>query len=329
MPTGFVCSREFSLLREYVEVDGLTLKELGRLLGVTEGTASKWCSPTSPWFISAKRAARLTGERGAEIARCIAEAEAKNDPRWKVQPEELPPPSSYEALRERLRRWETEKTFVLSAHNMDYLLEVRAIAGDHEEAVGETLRLPGGSGANTGYALAKLGGTVSFGGIVGDDDDGKDLREDLERHCVGSTKPLVIAPNAPTGRATILSLRDGTCRAIYVQAGVNAHLARALDGEGNPAAALTEAAVQGAGVVHVSSFTGRAEQQMMRGLPRRLSPDQVLSFTPHSHVSELGLDSSPELFARVNVLFVYQGHLDLLVRRSRKVRRGEIVKTCG
>jgi len=68
----------------------------------------------------------------------------------------------------------------LGAMNTDHIYGVERILGDGETTAVEFRLSPGGSAANTIYALAKLGISTGFIGAVGDDGEGEMLVKDLE-----------------------------------------------------------------------------------------------------------------------------------------------------
>jgi ribokinase len=76
------------------------------------------------------------------------------------------------------------------------------IFSDGERSVGSIFEAPGGGGANTAIAAARLGGRVHFCGRIGRDAGGTALRRHLER--VGVTPHLAEA-DAATGRSIALT----------------------------------------------------------------------------------------------------------------------------
>jgi ribokinase len=125
---------------------------------------------------------------------------------------------------------------VLGSLNMDLVLRV-----PHAPAAGETLqgrsidRVPGGKGGNQAVGCARQGAQVQLVGCVGDDDDGRALREALARDGI-DTAAIAVDAAAPTGTALVMVDDDGQNR-IVVIAGANARveideadLARQLEG---------------------------------------------------------------------------------------------------
>ncbi|SDH54760.1 ribokinase [Lentzea fradiae] len=114
----------------------------------------------------------------------------------------------------------TTPLLVLGSANADLVVEVgRRPAGGETVLGGDTVVLPGGKGANTAVAAAKVGASVALVGAVGDDGYGALLRESLESSGVGTS--LVKTSARPTGIAYITVTPDGE-NSIVVSPGANA-----------------------------------------------------------------------------------------------------------
>ena len=96
----------------------------------------------------------------------------------------------------------------LGAMNIDHLCRVKSIPVDGETVVEEIRSSPGGSAANTIYALAKLGIRTGFIGAVGDDEDGTALLADFNSVEV-DTSMVRIHKNTRTGSALCISDHQG------------------------------------------------------------------------------------------------------------------------
>jgi ribokinase len=113
---------------------------------------------------------------------------------------------------------------VLGSANADLVVEV-----DRRPAAGETVLgsdtavLPGGKGANTAVAAARLGADVAFLGAVGDDPYGDLLVDSLRS--AGVDTSLVRRSGRPTGIAYITVTPDGE-NSIVVSPGANSALTR-------------------------------------------------------------------------------------------------------
>ena len=112
---------------------------------------------------------------------------------------------------------------VVGSVNRDLVVEV-----DRHPAPGETVLgrahfwTSGGKGANQAVAAARLGSAVSFIGRVGDDDAGRQLRDELVEEGVDVTH-LGTDEHAPSGLATIAVDNAGE-NAIVVSPGANSDL---------------------------------------------------------------------------------------------------------
>ncbi|MFH1087710.1 MAG: PfkB family carbohydrate kinase, partial [Chloroflexota bacterium] len=104
------------------------------------------------------------------------------------------------------------------ALNMDSILQVTEIVTEGEAVVHDVKQYPGGSAANTTYALARLGMSAGFVGAVGNDSNGKKLVHALAR--VGVDTAEIKTKQAATGTALCLSDTLGR-RAIYLHPGAN------------------------------------------------------------------------------------------------------------
>ncbi|MFD5825827.1 ribokinase [Lentzea sp. NPDC060358] len=113
----------------------------------------------------------------------------------------------------------TKPLLVLGSANADLVVEVgRRPAGGETVLGGDTVVLPGGKGANTAVAAARVGASVALVGAVGDDGYGALLRESLESSGVDTS--LVKASARPTGIAYITVTPDGE-NSIVVSPGAN------------------------------------------------------------------------------------------------------------
>ncbi|MCC8141989.1 MAG: ribokinase [Lachnospiraceae bacterium] len=113
-----------------------------------------------------------------------------------------------------------KRIVVIGSLNMDLVAKV-----DHIAQPGETIlasdfeKVPGGKGANQAYGIGKLGGSVSMLGMVGRDDDGIALLNNLSGVGV-NTADIRICDNAPTGTALIAVDSEGR-NSITVIPGTN------------------------------------------------------------------------------------------------------------
>ncbi|WP_330271806.1 ribokinase [Lentzea sp. NBC_00516] len=114
----------------------------------------------------------------------------------------------------------TNALLVLGSANADLVVEVgRRPTGGETVLGGDTVVLPGGKGANTAVAAARVGASVALIGAVGGDGYGSLLRESLESSGVDTA--LVKTSARPTGIAYITVTPDGE-NSIVVSPGANA-----------------------------------------------------------------------------------------------------------
>jgi len=118
---------------------------------------------------------------------------------------------------------------VLGSANADLVVEVARRPGGGETVLGgDTVVMPGGKGANTAVAAARVGGSVDLLGAVGADQYGDLLRSSLASS--GVRTAFVRTSDRPTGIAYITVTPDGE-NSIVVAPGANADVSTAdVDG---------------------------------------------------------------------------------------------------
>ncbi len=110
--------------------------------------------------------------------------------------------------------------FVVGSINQDFVLRLERRPEPGETVTGAELSLfPGGKGANSAVAAARLRARVAMLGRVGDDAFGADLVRNLREAGV-DTACVESIPHAPTGSAFITVTPDGE-NAIVVSPGAN------------------------------------------------------------------------------------------------------------
>ncbi|GAA1250548.1 ribokinase [Prauserella halophila] len=113
----------------------------------------------------------------------------------------------------------TAAVLVVGSANADLVVATdRRPAGGETVLGGDTRILPGGKGANTAVAAARLGADVALIGAVGDDAHGRLLLDSLRGSGVGTDRVLVV--DRPTGAAYITVTPDGE-NSILVSPGAN------------------------------------------------------------------------------------------------------------
>ncbi|SFP85059.1 ribokinase [Amycolatopsis arida] len=116
----------------------------------------------------------------------------------------------------------TAEVLVVGSANADLVVAADRRPGGGETVLGgDTRVLPGGKGANTAVAAARLGADVALVGAVGDDPHGRLLLDSLRS--AGVRTELVRTVDRPTGAAYITVTPDGE-NSILVSPGANAAL---------------------------------------------------------------------------------------------------------
>ncbi len=204
----------------------------------------------------------------------------------------------------------------VTAHNLDRIHLVDRVAPDHEVTIDLASEQPGGSGANTIAALARLGTTVAVAGVVADDPEGGALVGDLERVGVNCENVLVVpaGERVRSGHSIVFS-DPGGVRSIYVHPGVNELLAATLESAPDSSRRL-EDAIRHSRIVHFTSFTSPAELALQEHLTSILPEVAVLSLNPGALYASLGLDRLGPILSRVNILVLYEQNLRELIDNS-------------
>lgn len=199
----------------------------------------------------------------------------------------------------------------VTAHNLDMMYEVELVEADHETVASYCSEEPGGSGANTSVAVAKLGCTAATTGIVADDLPGNALLEALRE--TDNMHPDIKAVRADretsTGRTIVVSDRRGR-RSIYVHPGVNESWASTLTPVERKQ--LIHSATE-AKIVHFTSFTGSEELALQTEILNHLSDETVVSFNPGALYVERPRVELQPFIDRMNVMTIYEAQLAVLV----------------
>jgi ribokinase len=209
-------------------------------------------------------------------------------------------------VEEKLARRDDKIRLIASgALNVDYLHKVPQIVTDGETRVISLHREPGGSAANTAYALSKWGVMCAFVGCVGNDEDGKLLLSSF--HEVGvDTKWIKVKLGAQTGRVIGFVDESGK-RALYVLAGANE-----LIEEDDFPRQIPESVEW----VHCTSLVGdapmRHQLEWVVGLPRSVK----LSFAPGAIYASLGVDALKRFIERATIIFLSRDELISITGKS-------------
>ena len=202
------------------------------------------------------------------------------------------------------------------AMNIDHLYRVNELVVDGEQLVGGIESLPGGSAANTVYGLAKLGVKAGFVGAVGIDTAGGTLIKDFKAVAV-DTSQIVIKQEEKTGATICLSDKLGG-RGIYVSPGANS----LLDPED-----IDLAYLNGARMVHLSSFTDDRQFKLQVDVTEKLSTSVTISLAPGMLYVSRGLKALVPLLKRAHIVFMNRDELRRLTGESFRLGAKKLVKS--
>ncbi len=186
----------------------------------------------------------------------------------------------------------------LGALNIDHICKVEHILEDGETVVKESRLFPGGSAANTIYGLGKLGVSTGFIGAVGNDAEGKLLRQDFQKAGV-DTSQIRIKRGAKTGSALCLSDKLNF-RSIYITPGANSLLT--MDD-------LDLGYINQAEMFHVSSFVDKKQFKVLLEVMDKLAPSVKVSFSPGALYAIKGLKALSPILSRTYLLVLNQDEI--------------------
>jgi ribokinase len=180
----------------------------------------------------------------------------------------------------------------LGALNLDHLYAVPQLIQDGGVEVLTSSAQPGGSAANTIYALAKLGLRCGFVGVVGDDDAGKVLLDSFKEVGV-ETSGIRVQPGTATGQTICITAGQGQ-KAIYIVPGAN----NLLNADEVDPSYLGDARY-----VHISSFVGQDAFSQQSQIVEKLPSHAKLSFALDTLYARRGLGATQRLLSRCALLF--------------------------
>lgn len=189
----------------------------------------------------------------------------------------------------------------MGAMNLDRFYQVERFISEGEAQVAESRVSPGGSAANTIYALAKLGLKTGFLGAVGQDAAGERLVQELATVGVDTTGVKVKA-GAPTGEVLALVDKRGR-RALYVLPGANS-LLKVTD--------IDVGSLKGTAYLHLSSFAGEEQLRLQIELVHHLPQGIRLSLAPGMLYAQRGLSALLPLLRKAYLVFLNAQELKAL-----------------
>ncbi|KTR94754.1 ribokinase [Microbacterium testaceum] len=207
---------------------------------------------------------------------------------------------------------------VVGAINVDLTARVeRAPAAGETVADGVLHRGPGGKGANQAVAAARLGADVRLVGAVGDDPDGRGIRDQLA--AVGVDAAGVQTAEAATGTALIVVDATGE-NSIVVCAGANAAIDASALGIEPGSAVLMQLEVSDAVVAAAAEAAGYLA---LNAAPARPLPAGVLERCDLVIVNETEYAQLPEVHDAPLLCVTLGGE------GARLYRHGELVATAA
>jgi len=196
------------------------------------------------------------------------------------------------------------------ALNFDRLFKVRAMAsGDEEIPITDSSEAPGGSAANTVYALGRLGSRCGYFGAVGRDPEGEAVLGSFSDVGV-DTSGIKTRMNARTG--LVIGLVDPAGeRALYIAPGANSTLSKD-DIDMNY--------LSNARVIHLTSFVEDEQLELQKQVVDHFSSqgDVKISFAPGSLYAKKGFDAISPIIEKTHVLFLNEEEARILTGKDYK-----------
>lgn len=194
-----------------------------------------------------------------------------------------------------------KRVLIISSANMDLMMKVKSIPERGQTVIdNEYDFVPGGKGANAALAFAKLGADCYFCARLGDDENGRILKEFYKESDI-NTDYIYIDSENPTGLAVVIVESDGSNR-IVVYPGANSKLSvddakKALECEPDAIFLQFEAADFDTAV----QFTSLAKQ---KGIPIYLDAAPADSSYELSRLAELEVfspnETETQIFTGIN-----------------------------
>jgi ribokinase len=201
------------------------------------------------------------------------------------------------------------------ALNLDRLYMVQSMAEKDEEVpIKESQEQPGGSAANTIYALAKLKHKTGFIGALGDDNNGKVVLSSLENVGV-DTSNIQIRPETKTGLVIGIVDEMGE-RSLFIAPGANNYLIyEDLD---------MDSVISG-GFLHLTSFVNDAQLDTQEKIVKAMMDTTQLSFAPGSLYVKRGFEVLSPIINRTHVIFLNEIEAKVLTGEESYERASEFL----
>lgn len=205
------------------------------------------------------------------------------------------------------------------ALNIDRIYSVERIPGKDEEIfVKDYQKHPGGSAANTLAGLARLGMRVGALGIIGDDNDGCFIIEDLKKEGIDASRVIKRRGGSfsRTGKAFILTDTAGD-RAIIIDPGVNDTI-----GYGE----IDKKYIKESRLLHLTSFACKngedsfvTQKKIVKDIPISVS------FDPGNLYAHKGLDALAPILERTEVFMPNRKELKIITGKDYAKGAEEII----
>ncbi len=192
------------------------------------------------------------------------------------------------------------------ALNFDRLFKVEKLAeGDTEVHIIDQKGAPGGSAANTIFALGKLGINCGFVGAIGMDHEGEELKQDFERVGADVFK-ITTLKDVRTGIVVGFIDKSGE-RALYVSPGANNELTAEMVDMDYLAACK---------IAHLSSFVGDDQFNIQKDIIGSLAGKVKISLCPGALYIDRGLDALKLMLEKSDFLFMNKAEVEGLTGKE-------------
>lgn len=188
------------------------------------------------------------------------------------------------------------------ALNLDRLFKVQRITkGDEEVAIQDVKEQPGGSAANTIYALGKLKKNTGFIGSVGKDIEGELVLDSLNSAGVDTSR-IIIRSKTRTG--LVIGIVDAAGeRSLYIAPGANNKL-----GFGE----IDMDYIKNSDYLHITSFVNEDQLDVQKKIVESISEKTRLSFSPGSLYAKMGFEALLSIIKKSYVMFINEVEVKVL-----------------